>query len=140
MAGTGGTSAGRDEMGWGMGPSKQRQTRLSQAGVNGGVRAGKGAGPALNTSHRLHGDAFFLLLLTGYTMANVGVDCPRSVEMQLWARPQFCVYGEERGPSGQQISPGLQVSVTAARFYQTCTLPRGGHWFLLVLEPTPEQS
>lgn len=60
---------GRDEMGWEMGPSK---TRLSQTGVNSGVRAGKGAGPALNTSHQLYGDALFLLLLTGHTTANCG--------------------------------------------------------------------
>lgn len=60
---------GRDEMGWEMGPSK---TRLSQTGVNSSVRAGKGAGPALNTSHQLYGDALFLLLLTGHTTANWG--------------------------------------------------------------------
>lgn len=61
------------------------KTRLSQTEVNGGVRAEKGVDPDLNTSHHPHGDAFFLLLLTSHTMANIGVDRPRTVETQLWA-------------------------------------------------------
>lgn len=84
--------------------------------------------------------AFFLLLLTSHTRANAGADCPRPVGMQHWAGtfPVLC-YGEEKGHSGKQSSPGLQVSVAAACFHETRTLPCGDYWFLHVLEPTPEQ-
>lgn len=124
----------------GNGPFKAK-TKLSQTRVKGGVRAEKGADPALNTSHCPHGDAFFLLLLTGHTMANIGADCPWPVEMQLWAgtSPALRLQGRKVTFS-KETSPGLQVSTTVPCFYETCTLPWWNYWFLLILEPTPEQN
>lgn len=103
---------------------KAKKGQIVPDSVNGGVRAEKGADLALNTSHHLHGDAFFLLLLTGHTMATIGADHSPSVEMQLWAgmSPVVC-FGEERGTADKESSPRLQVNVLASRFfYETCIL------------------